>query len=1071
MTGDPFGTQRLRAAVGRAWLDSPTRFREDLRTEQDYGRGHYRDRVVVELAQNAADAALRAGVPGRLRLELLDAVPGEHAAGAAGGAGAPGTPGAPVVLVARNVGAPLDADGVAALAALRASAKSADGAALDGPGAPAGTVGRFGVGFRAVRSVSDEIEIVSGASGGVLFSAARTAAFLRGLTEPVHGTGVAGGGTDHGPGAAAVEAARAAPASSLPVLRLPFPAEGADGADAADAAGTGPVPAGETVVRLLLRDAAALEEVRRQLAAVDDALLLALPALAEIEVVDTAGHGTAGHGTAADAPVRRWADVAERWVVVRDAGPVPARLGEDPAGDGTATWSVTWALPRAGARPGPPGAREALRTVHAPTATDERSSLPALLVASFPLDPTRRRVVEGPAARFVAARAGDAYARLALRAAEAGLRPLDLVPLGMPASALDALVRESAVEALARTPLLPGDVAPADARFLRGPLGQDTALIERLATGTAGLVPVPEDLAPRAVACGASPVDLDEAVEALPAGAPPEVWRETYGLLAPWAGEPGALESLADVVVPTADGRRARGARGLVVPGGAAASGGALAPALEALGVRAVHPDAAHPLLERLGARPRDAFELLTDLSGRAAEVLAGETGAVDEPGDEEVTDAVARLVAAALDERPGLEPDRFPFWLGEIELASDEGGPRAARELALPGSWAAEELTELDLVADDVVDRWGAPVLRALGVRTDLEVYRVPDVVTPDGSADLAASDDAPGDPAPWLDGWSDYLDHVAGCVGAGVYLGDVAAVADLDAGAAAGPLLERVAATDGTRQALLAPVRAPSGRSAPSYGAWWFRDREGAFALPGADVPLLRGSPYPALDEPVLRAVGGVASLAELGPDAWAGVLDALPGVGYAVDPQVALAVWRGLAALAAERGAAGLAELPDRVPALGAAGCVMVDADDAAVAPGACWSQVRAVVPAPAGAAEELADLLDLPVLADRDPDEVAGGRRVDVDPRVRGVVAGLPGSWVEHEDLRVDGVDVTWWPGADGTVHATTTEGLAHALAAAAGRFEDRHAVLAALLDPQGAERQAPLGAWDAQSSPR
>ena len=90
MTGlaDPFDTAGLRARVLDAWAASPGRFREDANAEEDYALGGYRDRVVVELAQNAADAAVRGGVPGRLRLTLEDGV-----------------------LTALNAGAPLDAAG------------------------------------------------------------------------------------------------------------------------------------------------------------------------------------------------------------------------------------------------------------------------------------------------------------------------------------------------------------------------------------------------------------------------------------------------------------------------------------------------------------------------------------------------------------------------------------------------------------------------------------------------------------------------------------------------------------------------------------------------------------------------------------------------------------------------------------------------------------------------------------------------------------------------------------------------------------------------------------------------
>jgi hypothetical protein len=56
---DPFDTAAVRGRVLDAWAASPGRFREDANAEEDYALGGYRDRVVVELAQNAADAAVR----------------------------------------------------------------------------------------------------------------------------------------------------------------------------------------------------------------------------------------------------------------------------------------------------------------------------------------------------------------------------------------------------------------------------------------------------------------------------------------------------------------------------------------------------------------------------------------------------------------------------------------------------------------------------------------------------------------------------------------------------------------------------------------------------------------------------------------------------------------------------------------------------------------------------------------------------------------------------------------------------------------------------------------------------
>src|SRR3954469_25864203 len=100
-----FDTRRLRETVLAARTASAARFREDANAEEDLALGGYRDRLVVELAQNAADAAVRAGVPGRLRLTLHEAREGRDE---------------PSLLAAANTGAPLDAAAVESLSTLRA---------------------------------------------------------------------------------------------------------------------------------------------------------------------------------------------------------------------------------------------------------------------------------------------------------------------------------------------------------------------------------------------------------------------------------------------------------------------------------------------------------------------------------------------------------------------------------------------------------------------------------------------------------------------------------------------------------------------------------------------------------------------------------------------------------------------------------------------------------------------------------------------------------------------------------------------------------------------------------------
>jgi hypothetical protein len=240
---DPFDTAALRAAVLASWAGSPTRFREDANAEEDLRLGGYADAWLVELAQNAADAARAAGVPGRLVVRVVD---GE--------------------LRVANTGAPLDAAGVAALASLRASAKRDS----------VESVGRFGVGFAAVLALSDEPRIVS-ADGGVAFSATRTAEEVAAL-----------------PGPAGELAGRE---GQLPVLRLAWPV----------AADEPPVPAGATTeVRLPLRpgvDPAALLAHTR--AAASD-LLLALPELVEVAVDGTALRREDGPAGQVRIGGRRW---------------------------------------------------------------------------------------------------------------------------------------------------------------------------------------------------------------------------------------------------------------------------------------------------------------------------------------------------------------------------------------------------------------------------------------------------------------------------------------------------------------------------------------------------------------------------------------------------------------------------------------------------------------------------------------------------------------------------------------------------------------------------------------------
>ena len=670
---DPFDTAGLRARVLDAWAASPSRFREDANAEEDYALGGYRDRVIVELAQNAADAAVRAGVPGRLRLTLRDGV-----------------------LVALNTGAPLDAAGVEALSTLRASSKRGDA-----PGG--GTVGRFGVGFAAVVAVTDSPRIQS-TTGAVGWSRTRT----RELVSAIPALG------------AEIEAR----SGHVPVLRLPF----AD--QAPSAAGDALPDRYVTAVELPLRDGAAVELVTRLLAETGPALLLALPALTHVEI--TAGGVTrlltAVHDN--DRSTITVNGVPSAWRVAGAAGELDqALLADRPAEERLRTsWSVRWAVP-VNSGPvsdgGPTGRLPVGVTavVHAPTPTDEPLSLPALLLASFPLSPDRRHVAPGPLTGFLVERAADTYAGL-LPDLAAGPGLLDLVPGPVGQGELDARLAGAIVSRLPGIPFLPAVGGDPEAD-ISGVLvadrvrPRDAVLLGTSATGLPEwLAPVLPNLVagpvrhPAWAALGVRRMPLAELSDLLASLArEPSWWHGLYAALADVPPEERA--ELGALPVPLADGRLVRGPRGLLLPG----PGLEHADRLAVLGLRVVAPEAAHPLLTRLGAVEATPRSVLEDPATRAA-VKNSYDGAVeaayDDDSPQRLADAVLGLLAA-LDIAPGEYP-----WLAELALPGEDGDWYPAGELLLPGAPLAEVIADdapFGTAASDLVERHGAEALRAAGV------------------------------------------------------------------------------------------------------------------------------------------------------------------------------------------------------------------------------------------------------------------------------------------------------------------------------------------------------------------
>ena len=991
---DPLGAAALREAALTAWRASPARLREDANAEEDHSRGGYRDRVVVELAQNAADAA---GSGGRLLLRL--------------------TTGAVPLLIAANTGSPLDAAGLASLATLRASAKSeARDTAGEAPGAPRpASVGRFGVGFAAVRSVADEIAVLT-AGGSAHFSLDRTAATLG--AEPVL--------------ADAVDRRRGA----LPALRLPFAGPGRVG----EAASLVPGDPWATVVVLELRDTDAVARVAAQLASVDDALLLALPGLDSVVVEH-------------DGDRRELSDVHRRWVVASAAGGLAAAdLADRPVEEQDRRgWQLSWAVRRAG--PTEPS------TVHAPTPTDETCSVPALLIGTFPLDPSRRHLAPSTVTDLLVLRAGQVWAQLLLdcrqerAAGRAAPDPLDLVPRGWPAGGVDGALREAVLASTRTAPVLTaaGDgrgVAPQDAEVLTAPWTFDRDALDVLGTWDASLVRIDETQRELVRVLGIRSVAMSELVEQLPAGEP--AWlRRVYDLFSSATGD--TLAELAAVPVPLRDGRVVHGARGLVVVD--ADLDAEVLDALTDAGLRIVDPDAAHPVLERLGAHRLDALALARHPALRSwvlGELSPGEPDA-DEEGAAQVLLALLEGATARSRDLGASEP-----WWGEVLLEAEDGGLVPARGLVLPGSDAAEwfDPDVLPRVSLRLVERW-RDVLAVVGVRGGLTAVRVDDPVVAAG-----------------IDGWSDFLDDVGLPEEPDRDGAELLAIADLDAvlPSAWPQVLDALAGGEWT--AALAPVRRPEGGSAPAYAGWWLRRRaeigaDRPFTLPGATqrgalgllapapaavAGLLERSEAPAVAA-LLRALGGVASAGEVDAAGWVAVLDGLEDAAP-VDLAVAVDLWRALTAAAT--GPDPLDDLA-RLPALVSTGpsptVQVVEAEDVAVVD-RMWAQLTACLPAvvvPTADVEIVARALDLDTAGDRADGRVtSSGHRAPMPESLLDLLPELGSTWVEHEDLRVDGERVDWWI-ADGEVHASTTDGLADGVSVLAGRrHRDRIARL--LTDP-------------------
>ncbi|MBV9162716.1 MAG: hypothetical protein JO309_10865 [Pseudonocardiales bacterium] len=935
-TADPFGTAALRKGVLAAWQGSPTRFREDANAESELALLGYADRLLVELAQNAADAAQRAGAPGQLRITEER---GE--------------------LRAANTGVPLDSGGVAALAALRASAKRAGD-----------SVGRFGVGFAAVLGVTDAPRVVS-RTGGVEFSAQRTAHAVAG--DP------------------ALRAELARRGGRPPVLRLVWPVDG------------NPPPGFDTEVRLPLRAGVDPEALLAAFADEAADLLLALPWLHRIDIGDRVLRCEGE-----DPVLVRDGPELRRWRVVRRAGLLPAAalagLGPEARGE----WSLCWALPV-----GSDGAPLPLsgEVLHAPTPTAERLTLPARLIGTVPVDSSRRHVHPGPAVGLLLDAAARAYPELA--AALVPDQRTALVPTpGFPASEVDAALRAGVLEALRYTRWLPsasgGQVAPADALVLDVPLPE---LAELLADVTPHLVDGELSAPAHTAALSAlgvrrlPPAAIAELLAGLDRS--PSWWRRCYAALTPLLDtDPSAPEELGALPVPLADGRTVTGPRGVVLGD---------VDACLPTELRLVHPDAVHPLLERLGARPVGPRELLDALRPAIERSVDDAEDGVDVTGLAQAVLSLAGRLACDGTARS---------WLGALALPDDTGAPRRADELVLPGGALRELLAPdapLGVLDSAVAAEHGAAALRAVGV---LDSFAVLDDPHPDGPDHDLDDEEQWWAQVPRTDGEPPAR---------------LLAVRDLDLvdDQCWPAALRRIAADP----AGFAALHQPDG-----YTGWWLARHArlgghppphwrlaGAAALEGLYDVVPRDDVVSQCDtdEALLVAAGVRTGLSVTGPADAADLLARLADPARTVTPAVVHAAHAALAG--AEVDPADV-EPPARVRAVTGE---VVDADRAVVLDSPWLAAVLPVDELVSGGDPGLlADLLDLPLASERIAPELLdaeGGRIVRWVELVEVVAvcaaAGLavPDGTVRlHEHLRVrhGGTEYTvpFWVTPEGTAHA-------------------------------------------------
>jgi hypothetical protein len=383
--------------------------------------------------------------------------------------------------------------------------------------------------------------------------------------------------------------------------------------------------------------------------------------------------------------------------------------------------------------------------------------------------------------------------------------------------------------------------------------------------------------------------------------------------------------------------------------------------------------------------------------------VRAAVESSMDADDPEPVAAAVLGLVKAA-----GVAAGELD-WLAALALPDEEGNWAPAGELLLPGGalGAVLEPGALGFLDEVWANRWAPAVLTAVGVLDSFAVVRDDDVVV---DPDLSDHD---------LDGEDRWLEDI---------LDELADKSGADAGADGGG----GGGGGGGSVTGLGPVLA---------------DFRGV-----RDLDLVDAGQWSA-------ALPMIASDRELRACVVEPVRAVLPD-GRSVDVPAYTAWWLRTHPVMDRR-------LPSQLHAPGL-GHVLGGLLDQAPDLGLDEQFLAAI-----GVVTSVADLAGSPMVlpllrAGVDPAGAApapGGSPLPVPTVVARVLPEAPGTYVEHDDLRVGGVACDWWVTSGATVHAATTDGLARGLAWAADRWHLRLLLAAILAEPDRVEQLLAEQSWD------